>query len=183
MASRELTPQLCACGCGEYATVDRRRNRVSKYLSGHNSKVAHPMTGKGRHNMEGTPTYNSWSSMLNRCRNPKANNYERWGGRGITVCERWTDFVNFYADMGERPAGTTLDRIDNDRGYEPGNCRWANHFEQARSRSNTKLTESDVAAIRAAEGCTQREIAERFGIHQSTVSQIRGGKRWGEYAE
>lgn len=68
--------------------------------------------------------------MKNRCLNPNATDYARYGGRGITICERWLTFANFLADMGERPEGRTLDRINNSGNYEPGNCRWATASEQ-----------------------------------------------------
>ena len=85
-----------------------------------------------RHGMAGTPEYISWSAMLQRCTNPKAKHYENYGGRGIKVCERWLhSFENFYADMGERPEGKTLHRINVDGDYEPGNCKWATSREQA----------------------------------------------------
>lgn len=145
-----LVPRLCACGCGEYAAVDERRNRVAKYISGHNSKSAHPMKGKHhtaetrarlasyngenasgfRHGWSRTPTYKSWNSMIGRCFEPGNASYPSYGGRGITVCERWMTFDNFLEDMGERPGPDyQIDRRDPDGDYEPGNCRWITRAE------------------------------------------------------
>ncbi len=87
---------------------------------------------QAKHGMYGTPTYNSWQSMIQRCINPKTTGYAKYGGRGIKVCDRWRySFSNFYADMGERPEGKTIHRIELDGDYEPGNCKWATAHEQA----------------------------------------------------
>jgi hypothetical protein len=80
-------------------------------------------------------TYRSWHGMRQRCSDPKQENYKYYGGRGITVCDRWQSFENFLADMGERPEGTSIDRYpDNDGNYEPGNCRWATRSQQQHNK-------------------------------------------------
>ena len=93
--------------------------------------------GKTKH----SPTYNTWHGMKNRCDNPRQQAYKYYGGRGIKVCDRWfLSFENFLEDMGERPKGTTLDRIDNDENYEPGNCRWITQKEQLKNRRKSSQT-------------------------------------------
>ena len=102
------------------------------------ARAVHGHAGRGAW----TRTYTAWYSMKQRCLNPKTVGWERYGGRGIAVCERWLVFSNFLADMGEAPSVKhSLDRIDNNRNYEPGNCRWATKAEQDNNRSsNVKVT-------------------------------------------
>lgn len=84
---------------------------------------------------KGSPTYVTWRAMHIRCSDPNHKAFSRYGGRGITVCDRWNDFVLFLEDMGERPAGTSIDRIDNSKGYFKENCRWASIETQSANRS------------------------------------------------
>lgn len=133
---------LCRCDCGEERLVHTFSLTGGRTVSCgcyHHEKQVGVAAGIGRrnrrHGMWGTPEYGAWKAMLDRCRNPRNHAYENYGGRGITVCKRWQVFDNFLADMGIKPSpDLSLDRIDNDRGYAPENCRWATASEQNQNR-------------------------------------------------
>jgi hypothetical protein len=112
--------------------------------------------------------------MRNRVNNPDDPHWPRWGGRGIRICDRWQEFGNFLADMGERPPGTTLDRISNDGDYESGNCRWATPPEQTANSRASKLTADMIAEIleRHAVGAGQRELGRRFGVSHAAIAAV-----------
>lgn len=115
------------------------------------------------HGMARTPTYRSWISMRTRCFNPRRACFKHYGGRGITVCSRWESFTAFFEDMGERPAGKSIGRINNDGNYEPGNCRWEDAFEQARNTSIVRKATIDGQEI------SLPEIAESLGIPMTAL--------------
>lgn len=133
---------LAQCICGKQKEV-----WISHLTSG--KSISCSCQTKHTHAMTGTPEYNSWSSAKQRCTNPNNDRYTQYGGRGIRMCERWLNsFENFYADMGPRPEGTTIDRIDNDGHYESDNCRWTSDQDQASNTLHQKshgLTIADYA--------------------------------------
>ena len=117
-----------------------------------------------------SPTYMSWQAMLVRCLRPYHVAYPRYGGAGITVCEKWRDFKAFYADVGDRPIGTSIDRIDNTKGYEPGNVRWATPVEQMRNIKTARFV-----TFRGKK-TTVSEVAELSGITASLLrARLRNG--------
>lgn len=147
-ASEARKGQMCSEGCTckrhtSYARTQETRAKNAEALRGRTQPVEaiaqRTATRKATgvmvtHGMYKTPTYNSWNNMVQRCTNPNRDEYAYYGGRGITVCERWLKFENFLADMGERPEGLSLDRIDSNGNYEPGNCRWVDSATQATNR-------------------------------------------------
>lgn len=136
---------LCSCDCGQQTTVAGYSLRSGNTKSCGCLKVEASIVSGSRlnyrHGKTGSRAHSIWSSMLQRCHDPKHKSFPSYGGRGISVCDSWMDFENFHADMGDPPDGHSLDRKMNNEGYSKSNCRWATPTEQANNRrDNFKLT-------------------------------------------
>lgn len=117
-----------------------------------------------KHGQWGSPTYESWHMMIQRCTNKKATDYKNYGGRGIHICKRWKHFQHFFSDMGQRPPGTSLDRKNNERDYQKSNCKWATKKEQVRNmRTNVRIS-------REGETLCVAEWCEKIGIQRATFN-------------
>lgn len=123
-----------------------------------------------RHGMNRTPTHETWKAMIKRCTYPLAKDWKNYGGRGIKVCARWLEFSGFFKDMGVRPEGMELDRIDTNGDYEPSNCRWVTHAENSANR-RLRLFEWN------GESLPLKEWARRFGIPHRVLA-MRILRRW-----
>lgn len=132
---------FCYCECGSYHSVIRINLRNGNVTScgcrarALSSERLANQSLKHGHAASRSPTYVTWEAMRQRCNNSNSDWYHRYGGRGIVICERWNDFRLFVEDMGFRPAGKTLDRINPDGNYEPDNCKWATPLEQSNNKS------------------------------------------------
>ena len=127
----------CECECGRICLVSSISLRTGNTKScGCLQKEQRILSGKmhKKHGMCKTPTYITWQQLIQRCENPNHKSYKNYGGRGISVCERWHKFENFYEDMSECPQGLTIERVNNDGNYEPSNCIWATRKKQASNR-------------------------------------------------
>jgi len=164
---RSRTIWICRCTCGQESDV------ISKHLvSGHTrscgclckERTREANTIHGNAGIRMTPEYRSWRGLKERCQQVGNPAYNAYGGRGVTVCERWDNFESFLADMGPCPSGMSIDRIDNNGNYSPSNCRWADRKTQCRNRrSNRLLTIGDTTASIA-------EWSEKIGIKPGTLS-------------
>jgi hypothetical protein len=163
---------LCQCDCGNQTVVAAGHLR-----DGHTKSCGCLTTEKKverntTHGMSKTPIYNIWQLMRIRCNNPNNPGYRYYGDRGIRVCERWNDFENFLEDMGIPPnSDYSIDRIDNDGNYEPGNCRWANKFQQANNRRINRKIEFRGECL------TIAQWARKIGVLDSTL-RLRLSNGW-----
>lgn len=168
---------LCACGCGAAVSGTWKRGHASGRSD--RAKANRRAHGEGSNRSGRSPTFVAWTNMIQRCTNENRPDFYLYGGRGITVCDRWLKsgggFAAFLADMGDRPAGASIDRIDNSKGYEPSNCRWATPAEQARNRSTSKLTAEMVARLRSGDlhRVAIAKAASIAGVSVATVNSIR----------
>jgi hypothetical protein len=153
------------CDCGNTVVL-----RIKSVRSGHTGscgcKAAELLSARNTtHGLSGAhrSEYRSWKDMRSRCNNPGDSDYQDYGGRGITVCEEWSSFGRFFADMGEKPARMTIDRQDVNGNYEPGNCRWATAKEQANNkRSNVYISIGGVEK-------TLQEWSDAYGVRRETA--------------
>lgn len=182
---RGLAQWRCVCSCGTVKVV-RSNNLIHggtiscgcKRRETNSYGLVHGYCRRGN----GAPEWFCWAAMVARCTQPRHAQWRHYGGRGITVCSRWLEsFENFLADMGRRPGrGFSLDRIDNDRGYGPGNCRWTTAKVQARNNRRVVLCETSAVLIRymRRRGSKRSDVAWAFGTTPEAVTSIMRGKSW-----
>lgn len=165
----------CSCGRLKVITASEAKNGYVKSCGCFlRERIIATVTTHGASaNNKVTPEYEAWSGLKDRCTNQRKPSYKNYGGRGITFCERWRSFENFFADMGPRPSPAyTLERVDNEKGYEPSNCKWATHLEQSRNRrGNVRLTFNGQTLCVA-------DWAQRLGMSPYTLYSRLSRSKW-----
>jgi len=161
---KEYRHWLCRCSCGVEKEIDRYAILSGATKSCGCLQRDSASTKMSKHKKSSDPVYKIWTAMKDRCQNPNCKGYDLYGRRGICVCERWQKFENFYADMGDRPDGKSLDRINNDGPYAPWNCEWRDNKGQSRNRRNNVWLEFN--------GKRQviKDWANETGLHETTIS-------------
>lgn len=176
---------LCVCDCGGTTistSTDLRRGHsrscgcYRREQASLKNRTHGATTGR-----KASSEYQIWAAMIQRCSNPQKKDYHRYGGRGITVCERWESFENFFEDMGQRPGPDhEIDRTDNNARYNPDNCRWVTHTENSRNRSIVRLNTDMARQIREFRdnGARISHVARDMGIPLGTVSNVWYERGW-----
>jgi len=156
---------LCVCECGNEVVKSSSELHQGLKSCSRACGIADSNRGRARHGMWDTKVYRTWASMKDRCTNPRASHWKRYGGRGITVCTEWIEsFEKFYEHVGDPPTEAhTIDRMDNERGYEPGNVRWATRKEQSNNISSNTWIEYDGKRM------TWAQWADHLGIKYNTL--------------
>lgn len=138
---------VCKCSCGNDVVVPGYDLRSGHTQSCGCLQKERTSKAKKTHGMRHSKEYNIWSKVIDRCKNSNCERYPNYGGRGITVCERWEKFENFFADMGKCPDGFSIERVNNNGIYEPGNCIYADAFTQAKNRRTRVDNKSGVPGV------------------------------------
>jgi len=168
---------VCLCECGNWKSVAACELKSEKTKSCGCYDAHRKKTQTIKHGYNRTPTYTCWRNMLARCGNPNDARYGSYGGRGITVCDRWREFKNFLADMGEKPGGLTIERKDVNGNYEPGNSVWATQSEQDNNKRQT------IFVVVNGERMSAKQAAARLGALYERVRWAisRYGDGWSDY--
>lgn len=158
----------CLCSCGREKRVSR--NNLGRSVNSCGCLNSETTAARNYvHGMSNTKTWKCWANMKARCSNPNETGYENYGGRGITVCDRWLEsFKNFLEDMGEKPKGLSIEREDNNGNYEPGNCSWGTPQRQSRNRRSNRIIEHDGLSG------TLTDWAEHIGVSVAVLSHRLG---------
>lgn len=171
---------LCRCECGNELVVPTLSLNTGNTRSCGCYQKERSSELRLTHGLSKTRIYGIWNAMVNRCHNPKDNNWGYYGGKGISVCEEWRNdihsFISWAESNGYR-SDLTIDRKDGQRDYCPENCRWTTMEEQAQNKSNTRFTPEDISNIRE-DPRSLREIAEDYNVSITGISNIKAKKRW-----